>query len=140
MRYFYLAPETELKTIFTNGIKPNEKGEINVIVLRDDFVIDKFMFDLLAHEIHGLNVYCLFTVLLSGIDCEVEPTSIRHIFSGCMKVLRQKSVDPKYLAPYKYDANFESMGYEAGVFPVENKDKFTSDYKKKIFEYISALD
>lgn len=140
MRYFYLAPENELSTIFTKGIKADENGEIKIIVLKDDFLMDKFIFDVYANEVLGLEAYCLFQILLSGVGDELSDSDEEHIFSSCFKTLKQEVIERQFIAPYKSDTSYEGMGYEEGVFPVENKEKFTPDYKQKILEYLTALD
>jgi len=140
MRYFYLAPENELSTVFTGGIKADVNGEIKVIVLKDDFLMDKFIFDAYAYEVLGLEAYCLFQVLLSGISGEFSDSDVEHPFSSCFKVLKQETVERQFIAPYNSETSYEGMGYEEGVFPVENKEKFTPEYKQKILEYLSALD
>lgn len=140
MRYFYLAPEDELSTIFTGGIKADKNGEIKVIVLKDDFLMDKFIFDSYAYEVLGFEAYCLFQVLFSGINGELSDSDVEHPFTSCFKVLKQETIERQFIAPYKSDTSYEGMGYEEGVFPVENKDKFTPEFKQKIREYLTALD
>ncbi len=139
MRYFYLAPENELSTIFTRGINADEKGEIKIIVLKEGFLMDKFIFDVYAHEVLGLETYCLFQVLYNGIGGILSDSDEEHIFSDCFKKLRQDVIDIEFIAPYRSKTSYEGMGYEEGVFPVESKEKFTPDYKQKIRDYLSAL-
>ena len=140
MRYFYLAPENELSEIFTGGITADENGLIKLILLKDDFLMDKFIFDVYAHEVLGLDEYCLFQVLYSGITGDISDSESTHLFSDCFKFLNQESVDRQFIAPYKSETSYGGMGFEEGVFPVENKEKFTPDYKQKIREYLDALD
>ena len=139
MRYFYLAPEDELSTIFTRGIKAEKNGEIKIIVLKDDFLMDKFIFDVYAYEVLKLESYCLFQILFSGIGGELSDSTGEHTFSDCFKMLKQETIERQFIAPYKSEISYEGMGYEEGVFPVENKEKFTPDYKQKILEYLTAL-
>jgi hypothetical protein len=140
MRYFYLAPEEALNSIYSEGIKADEKGEIRIISLKDDFLMDKFIFDVYAYEVLNLDVYCLFQVLDIGIGGELSDSDIDHIFSDTFKILKQETIEKKYIAPYSSEAKYEGMGLEEGVLPVENKDKFTAEYKQKIQEYLHALD
>jgi hypothetical protein len=140
VRYFYLAPDEELSSIFSSGITANDKGEINIILLKDDFLMDKFIFDVYAYDVLGLDIYCLFQVLYSGINGEITDSDIDHMFSRSFKILKQEKIERLFIAPYKSDTGYEGMGLEEGVFPVENKDKFTPQYKQKILEYLLALD
>lgn len=140
MRYFYLAPEEALNSIYSDGIKADENGEIRIITLKDDFLMDKFIFDVYAYEILELDIYCLFQILDEGIRGELSDGDINHIFSDTFKILKQETIEKKYIAPYGSEAKYEGMGLEEGVLPVENKDKFTAEYKQKILEYLNALD
>lgn len=140
MRYFYLAPEEALNSIYSDGIKADENGEIRIITLKDDFLMDKFVFDVYAYEVLNLDVYCLFQVLDIGIRGKISGGGIDHIFSDTFKILEQDTIEKKYIAPYSSEAKYEGMGLEVGVFPVENKEKFTPEYKQKILEYLNALD
>lgn len=140
MRYFYLAPEEEQSSIFTGGITADHRGEIKIIQLKDDFLMDKFIFDMYAFEVLGLDIYCLFQVLYNGISGEITDSDIDHMFSKSFKILKQEKIDRLFIAPYKSDTRYEGMGLEEGMFPVENKDKFTPQYKQKILEYLKALD
>lgn len=140
VRYFYLAPEEELSSIFSDGITADENGEIKIILLKDDFLMDKFIFDLYAYEVLDMEIYCLFQVLYSGIAGEIMDSDIDHMFAKSFKILKQEKIDRQFIAPYKSETGYEGMGLEEGVFPVENKDKFTPQYKQKILEYLKALD
>ncbi len=140
MRYFYLAPDEALNSIYTNGIKADEKGEIRIIALKDDFLMDKFVFDVYAYEILNLDVYCLFQILDDGIRGELSDGDINHIFSDTFKILKQETIEKRYIAPHGSESKYEGMGLEEGVFPVENKEKFTPEFKQKILEYLNALD
>lgn len=140
MRYFYLAPEEALNSIYTNGIKADDKGEIRIITLKDDFLMDKFIFDVYAYEVLNLEVYCLFQVLIIGIRGDLLDGDIDHTFSDAFKILKQETIEKKYIAPYRSESKYEGMGLEEGVFPVESKEKFTPAFKQKILEYMNALD
>jgi hypothetical protein len=139
MRYFYLASEDQLSSIYTNGIKADEHGEIPIIALNEDFLMDKYIFDVYAYEILRLDIYCLFHILPLGFQGEILDTNIDHIFAGAFKILKQESIERKYIAPYQSLTSYEGMGLVEGVFPVENKDKFTPEYQQKILEYLNAL-
>ncbi|MCU0288907.1 MAG: hypothetical protein MUF15_21245 [Acidobacteria bacterium] len=139
MRYFYLAPEDQLSSIYTTGIKADKDKEIKIIALQEDFLMDKYIFDIYAYEILGIDVYCLFHVLNLGFQSEILDGNIKHIFAPVFKRLKQDKIERKFIAPYKSLTNYEGMGLVEGVFPVENKDKFTDEYKQKILEYLLAL-
>lgn len=139
MRYYYLAPEGKSNTTFTNGIEADGKGLIPLILLKDDFLMDKFIFDMYAYEVLELDVYCLFQVLETGIENQLTDSSINHMFAGSFKLLEQDRIDKKHILPYQSAANYEGMGLEPGIIPVENKEKFTPEFKRKILEYLTAL-
>ncbi len=139
MRYFYLAAEKDLNSIYNNGITADNKGEIKIIVLKDDFLMDKTIFDMYAYEVLGLDIYCLFQILESGIRSEILDSNINHLFSDSFKVIKQETIEEKYIAPYESDVNYEGMGLVEGVLPVENPTKFTPSFKQKILEYLKAL-
>lgn len=140
MRYFYMAPESELRTLYSKGIFAAPNGEIPIIVLPNDFIMDKLLFDLIAWEVKKIDVYCLFQVLQEGMHGEITDGPPGHPFAGTMKILKQKFVQSDFLAPFATDVSYEGMGLEVGVFPVENKEKFTPEFKQKILEYLEALD
>lgn len=139
MRYFYLASEDQLSSIYTNGIKADKNGEIKIIALQEDFLMDKYIFDVYAYEVLGLDIYCLFHILPLGFKGKILDSHINHVFASVFKILKQEAIERKYIAPYQSLTNYEGMGLVEGVFPVENKDKFTPQYKQKILEYLIAL-
>ncbi|HLP60678.1 MAG TPA: hypothetical protein VK186_17680 [Candidatus Deferrimicrobium sp.] len=139
MRYFYVASEDRLSSIYTSGIKADKDKEIKIIALQEDFLMDKYIFDVYAYEVLGLDVYCLFHILPLGFQGEILDSNINHIFARVFKKLIQETIERKYIAPYRSLINYEGMGLVEGVFPVENKDKFTPAYKQKILEYLIAL-
>jgi len=139
MRYFYLASEDQLSSIYTNGIKADKHGEIEIIALQEDFLMDKYIFDVYAYEVLGLDIYCLFHILPLGFQGEILDSKIDHIFAGSFKILKQETIERKYIAAYQSLTSYEGMGLVEGVYPVENKDKFTPEYQQKILEYLNAL-
>ncbi len=139
MRYFYLASEDQLSSIYTTGIKADKNGYIRIIALQEDFLMDKYIFDVYAYEILGLEIYCLFHILPLGFQGEILDSNIDHIFAGAFKILKQETIERKYIAAYQSLTNYEGMGLVEGVFPVENKDKFNPEYQQKILEYLNAL-
>jgi hypothetical protein len=139
MRYFYLAPEDQLSSIYTTGIKADQHGEIRIITLREDFLMDKYIFDVYAYDVLGLDIYCLFHILPEGCEGEIVDSNINHIFASVFKILKQESIERKYIAPYQSLTSYEGMGLVEGVFPVENKEKFTLLYQQKILEYLKAI-
>ena len=140
MRYFHLAPEKDLSSIYNDGITADNKGEIKIITLREDFLADKFIFDIYAYEILGLDIYCLFQISSDGINSEILDGRIDHLFSDYFKILKQDTIEKRYITPYQSDIKYEGMGLMEGVFPVESQEKFTPDYKQKILEYLKALE
>ncbi|MCP5048282.1 MAG: hypothetical protein GY940_14015, partial [bacterium] len=48
-------------------------------------------------------------------------------------------IERKFLTPFIADQSYEGMGLIEGVLPVENRDKFTDEYKKKVLEYIKEV-
>ncbi|MCP4215164.1 MAG: hypothetical protein GY765_10925 [bacterium] len=140
MRYFYSALEKDLSSIYHNGIKADQNGDIKIIILKEGFLMDKFLFDVYADEVLNVDIYCLFIISEKGIRSELIDRPIDHIFSGAFKILKQDHIETEYLSPYISDVNYEGMGLEPGVLPVENRDKFTPDFKQKILEYLKALD
>jgi len=139
MKFYHVAPEKEVSDIFNRGIYPNEKGEITIIVLNDNFLMNKYIFDLYAWEVLGVDIYCAFEIQQHGIEGVLSDSGIDSIFSASYKVTKQKSIDRKYLKPFKSVESYEGMGLISGVFPVENKDKFTPTYKQKVLDYLSEV-
>lgn len=139
MKFYHVAPETQVEKIYGSGIQANEKGEIPIIALKDDFLLNKFIFDLYAHEILGVDVYCLFEIIQEGLEGALSDSDIDNIFSDCFKVSGQQSIDRNHLRPFKTDESYAGMGLIEGVFPVENKDKFTDNYKQKVLEYLKEV-
>ncbi|UCH95576.1 MAG: hypothetical protein JSV88_01680 [Candidatus Aminicenantes bacterium] len=139
MKFYHAAPEANIEKIFASGIRANQKGEIPIIVLKDDFLLKKFIFDVYAHEVLGLDVYCLFEIKEEGIRGPLFEANINSIFSDSFKISKQPQIERKHLMPFKTDESYEGMGLIDGVFPVENKDKFTDQYKRKVLEYLKEV-
>lgn len=139
MRYYYLAPENQLRTIYSRGVSASADGYIRIIVLEDSFLMDKYLFDVIAWEIMNLDVYCLFQISEQGIEGRLEPEVSSHLFAPVLFKLIQGCIDSKFVSPYPSNTSYEGMGLETGVFPIENKDKFTDEFKQKILDYLKAL-
>jgi hypothetical protein len=139
MKFYHAAPEKELHKIYNDGIHANERGEIPLIVLADEFMLKKFIFDLYAHEILGVEVYCLFEINPQGIAGPLSNANIDNIFSRLFKVSHQPHITRKDILPYQTEENYQGMGLIEGMFPVENKDKFTEEYKQKVLEYLNQV-
>ena len=139
MQFYHVAPEKVVSDIFNQGIYSNEKGEITVIVLNDNFLMGKYIFDVYAWEILGVDIYCAFEIRQQAIEGPLFDSGIANIFSVVYKVVKQKNIDRKYLIPFKSGESYEGMGLINGVFPVENKDKFTPAYKQKVRDYLNEV-
>ena len=139
MKFYHIAPEARLNTIYNSGIRADDKGEIPIIVLKDDFLLKKFLFDVYAHEVMGLDVYCLFEINQQGVDGPLFEANINSIFSDSFKISKQPHILRKHIKPYKSEESYEGMGLIEGMFPVENKDKFTDQYKRKVLEYLKEV-
>ncbi len=139
MRYFYLGSETQLSSIFNKGILADSQGEIRLIVLKEGFLMDKFVCDVIASEIYKWDVYCLFCVQEGAILSELNDCVLGHPFETVIKVLKQEGIPRDLIEPYKSDTDYQGMGLMPGIFPVENKEKFTPTYIQKILEYHLAL-
>lgn len=139
MKFYHVAPEAQVEKIYGSGIRTNEKGEIPIIALKDDFLLKKFIFDVYAHEVLELDIYCLFEIRQEGIEGPLLEANINSIFSDSFKIAKQPHIERKYLMPFKTDESYAGMGLIEGVFPVENKDKFTEKYKRKVLEYLKEV-
>lgn len=139
MKFYYIAPEEKLNSLFQDGIQADEKGNIVLIVLKEDFLMKKFVFDVYAYEVLKLDVYCLFEVAGDAVEGPLFDTGIDNLFANCFKESKQQHIPAANLSPFKTDENYQGMGLEAGVFPVENKDKFTGTYKQKVLEYLKEV-
>jgi hypothetical protein len=139
MKYYHIAPEKELSNIFSKGLSANEKGDIIIIALQDDFMLKKFVFDVYAHEVLGVDTYCAFEILARAIEGPLFDTGINSIFSDSFRASKQQKIDRKQLKLYEAGESYEGMGLFEGVFPVEHKDKFTDVYKRKVLEYLQQV-
>jgi hypothetical protein len=139
MKFYYVAADTEVNTIFSDGVAAKDGREIPIIALHDSFLMSKFVFDVYAHEILNVDVYCAFEIDKDGFESALFNSSISHIFSPVFKVIYQENIPRKFLKPFQTDQSFEGMGLIEGVLPVENREKFTDQYKQKIKEYIDEL-
>jgi hypothetical protein len=139
MRFYHPAPEKELNKIYNDGIQANDRGEIPLIVLKEDFMLKKYIFDLYAYEIMGVDVYCLFEIKAQGIEGTLSNATIDNTFAGSFKVLHQANIARKFITPFQTEESYQGMGLIEGMFPVENKDKFTVEYKQKVLEYLNQV-
>ena len=139
MIFYHPAPEKELNKIYNDGIHANDQGEIPLIVLKEDFMLKKFIFDLYAYEIMGVEVYCLFEIKAQGIEGSFFDAKIDSIFTDSFKVLHQAHIARKFIKPFQTEESYQGMGLIEGMFPVENKDKFTAEYKQKVLEYLNQV-
>jgi hypothetical protein len=139
MKFYHVAPEGQVEKIYRSGIEANEKGEIPVIALKDDFLLKKFIFDLYAHEVLKVDIYCIFEIIPGGFTGPLLQSNIDSIFSDLFKIAKQPQIQRPDLIPFKSDDSYEGMGLIEGVYPVENKDKFTKEYKQKVLEYLREV-
>lgn len=139
MKFYHVAPEKQVSNIFNSGIYPDAKGEIKIIVLKDNFLMTKYVLDMYAFEELGVDIYCAFEVSGEGIPGALTASTIKSIFSDSYKVTKQECIERNYLKPFTSGESYEGMGLINGVFPVENKDKFTPEYKQKVLEYLSEV-
>ncbi|MGD2088084.1 MAG: hypothetical protein PVH61_18030 [Candidatus Aminicenantes bacterium] len=139
MKFYHVAPEAQVEKIYRSGIQANERGEIPVIALKDDFLLKKFIFDVYAHEVLKVDIYCIFQVIPEGFAGPLSESNINSIFSDSFKICQQAHIERKDLIPFKTDDSYQGMGLIEGVYPVENKDKFTDAYKRKVLEYLKEV-
>jgi hypothetical protein len=139
MKYYYVAPDRDVDGIYSSGVDMKGNPKIPIIALHESFLMTKYIMDVYAHDVLEVDVYCAFEVSHQGIQTPLFESQIQHIFKDVFKVVLQESIERKYLKPYKTDTSYEGMGLIDGVFPVENRDKFTGAYKEKILEYIKEL-
>lgn len=139
MKYYHVAAENEVDKIYNNGIYANKKNEIILVVLKDDFLLKKFILDVYAHEELGVDTYCAFEISPTGVEGPLFETNIKSIFSGSYKASKQPHIESKYIKPFKGEETYEGMGLINGVFPVENKEKFTDEYKHQVLMYLQEV-
>jgi hypothetical protein len=102
-------------------------------------LLKKFIFDLYAHEVLKVDIYCIFEIAPEGFEGPLIESNINSIFSDSFKIAKQPLIERKDLIPFKTDDSYEGMGLIEGVYPVENKDKFTEQYKRKVLEYLKEV-
>jgi len=139
MKFYYLAPEAMQSAIFSKGIQAAADNQITLMVLKDDFIMTKFLFDVYAYEELGVDTYCAFEISPEGMQGPLSESDSKSIFSQALKKTNQTFIDKKYLKPYITDENYQGMGLVAGVLPIENKEKFTEEYKQKVLDYLKEL-
>jgi hypothetical protein len=139
MKFFYVAPDTEVDAIYSSGVSARGRPEIPIIALSETFLMTKYIFDVYAHEVLNVDIYCAFEVLEEGLETAPVDSPVNHFFKDVFKMINQQHIERKFLKPFKSDQTYEGMGLIDGVFPVENRDKFTNHYKKKVLEYIKGV-
>ncbi|NIM16068.1 MAG: hypothetical protein GTO45_29045 [Candidatus Aminicenantes bacterium] len=139
MKYYHVAGESEVDKIYNNGIYANDRNEIILVVLKDDFLLKKFVLDMYAYEELGVDTYCAFEISPAGVEGPLFETNIKSMFSGSYKASKQPHIESQYIKPFKGEESYEGMGLIDGVFPVENKDKFTDEYKHQVLEYLQEV-
>lgn len=138
MKYYYIVAEQQSNQVAEEGIKCDKNGMIDLVALKDTFLMDKFVLDVYAYEVLGLEEYCLFEIALSAISGQVVENDINNLFVDFFKILIQPAVEPEHLKRITTD-RYEGMGLDVGIHLVENKEKFTSAYKKKVLSYYREL-
>lgn len=139
MKYYYVVAEQSGNRTAEEGIQCDERGVITLITLKDTFLMDKFVLDVYAWEILGVEVYSLFEISLKGIGGEILDSDIDNLFSEFFKVLSQPFISPGFLKRITTD-RYEGMGLDVGLHIVENKEKFDDEYKKKILGYYHEIE
>jgi len=120
--------------ISQNGIVANKQGFIPLIMLDERFLMYQFVVDSYAFEILGFNEYCFFEIDQKGVKGKISKMDTNDIFAPFYKIVKQEFIGKEYLTPQITD-RYESMGFDIGVFLVENKHNFNEKYKKKVLEY-----
>jgi hypothetical protein len=139
MKYYYVAPVNESNRVAEEGIRADGKGVIRIIVLKDSFIMDKFVLDVYANEIMGLEEYSYFEILFNGISGQLIDSISDNLFAEFFQILIQPLIKPEFLKRPTTD-RYEGMGLDVGIHLVENKEKFDDDYKKKILSYYHEID
>jgi hypothetical protein len=134
-----VASEDTVSSIFHEGIYANEKNQIILIALKDDFIMKKFVLDVYAHEELGTDTYCAFEVSEQALEGPLFEAGINSIFSDSFRICMQPHIERKHIQPFKTEDSYHGMGLIEGVFPVENKDKFTDQYKRKVLDYLKEI-
>jgi hypothetical protein len=86
-----------------------------------------------------VDIYCIFEITPEGFSGPLVQSNIDSIFSDSFKIVKQPQIQRPDLIPFKTDDSYEGMGLIEGVYPVENKDKFTEEYKQKVLEYLKEV-
>ena len=139
MKYFYAAPVHEGNTISEEGIKSDDRGVIELIALKEGFLMQKFVFDVYSSEVIGSDEYSLFEISPEGIVGQITKTDKENFLADFFIVVMQPFIETVHLKRLTTD-RYEGMGLDIGIHLVENKEKFTDDYKQKILGSYQALD
>jgi len=139
MKFYHVSEESEVQNIYSKGIPANADNEIVLMVLSDSFLMKKFLFDVYAHEVLKADTYCAFEIDPAGVTGPLSETGINSIFADYFKICKMPLIERRYVKPFKSEESYEGMGLMEGVFPVENKDKFTDSYKRKVLDYLKEV-
>lgn len=134
MRFFYCSSSDKVNEISQNGVNSNEDGFIPIIMLDEKFLMYQFVVDSYAFEMLGFKEYCFFEIDQRGIIGKINQLDTEDIFAPFYKIVKQDFIEKEYLIPQITD-RYDSMGFDIGVFLVENKHNFNDKYKKKVLEY-----
>ncbi|MCP5051209.1 MAG: hypothetical protein GY940_28850, partial [bacterium] len=77
MKYFYVAPDTEVDAIYSNGVSSHGKREITVIALGETFLMTKYLFDVYAHDVLGVDIYCAFEISKDGLQTALFDNAVK---------------------------------------------------------------
>ncbi len=133
MRYFYCAKAEYVNIISQQGISSNEKA-IPIIVVDERFLMYQFVIDSFAFEILETDEFCFFEISAEAITGNIVDLQTDNLFAPFFKLLKQSNIGKNFLTPQVTD-RYDSMGFDIGVFLVENKQNFNDTYKRKILEY-----
>ncbi len=138
MKYYYIVPEQQSNRIAEEGIKCDKRGLIDLVAVKDTFLLYKFVLDVYACEVLGLEEYCLFEIALPAISGQVVENDTDNLLVDFFKILIQPAIEPEHLKRISTD-RYEGMGLDVGIHLVESKEKFTKAYKKKVLSYYREL-
>jgi len=133
LRYFYCAKAEYVNIISQQGISSNEKA-IPIIVVDERFLMYQFVIDSFAFEILETDEFCFFEISAEAITGNIVDLQTDNLFAPFFKLLKQSNIGKNFLTPQVTD-RYDSMGFDIGVFLVENKQNFNDTYKRKILEY-----
>ncbi len=133
MRYFYCAKAEYVNEISQKGISSDE-NTIPIIIVDERFLMYQFVIDSYAFEILETDEFCFFEISAEAITGNIVDMQTDNLFAPFFKLLKQPNIEKQFLSPQITD-RYDSMGFDIGVFLVENKQNFNEAYKRKILEY-----